>query len=336
MLKRCLPIALLALCAAAAGEPAPYRPLQSVAGEIRIWGDEHMESVTRAWAAGFQGYQPGVHFAYQLKGAGAAMPGIYHNVAELALLGRESDLTDDNGFFKSVGGYPPLRLELMNGSLTEPEKSGAPAVFVHPDNPLAKLTVAELDAIFGAEHRRGERNIRTWGELGLGGEWLDQPIVLYAVDAESEAGVHFTRTVLAESRKMNWDQLTEISAAKRADGSVLESGEQIVDAVRRQRYGIGIASVRFARPGVKVVAIASHQAAPAFQATRENLISRTYPLARRTYAFVNRKPGMPVRPALKEFLRYVLSQEGQRDIEREAGYLPLSNEVLAEQVRKLD
>jgi phosphate transport system substrate-binding protein len=342
MMKRSLPAWCLALCTAASGAPAsaqegpPYAPQQEVAGTIRIWGDEHMAAVTRYWTDGFRRYQPQVGFEIRLKGSGTAMPAIYHNVADLALLGRESDLTDDNGFFKSVGGYSPLRLELMNGSLTEPEKSGAVAVFVHQDNPLARLTVAELEAIFGEEHRRGPRNIRTWGDLGLGGEWTEQPIMLYAPDAESEAGVHFTRTVLAESRKMNWAHLAELGDAPRPDGSRASAAQQAVDALRGQRYGMALANVRYAGAGVKVLAIAAHEAAPYLAPTTENIVARTYPLGRRTYAFVNRRPGQPVEPALREFLRYVLSLEGQRDIVREAGYLPLSGDVLEQQRRKLD
>jgi phosphate transport system substrate-binding protein len=341
-----LPLAILcsALCAAMAvpaaalaTAPVPhYKPDRHVSGTIRIWGDEYMAGVTRYWAEGFRKYHPQTRFEFKLKGSGAAMPGIYHNVADLALLGRETDLTDDNGFFKSVGGYAPLRLELMNGSLTEPDQSAAPAVFVHRDNPLAKLTVVELDAIFGHEHRRGTRNIRTWGELGLTGEWKDQPIMLYAVDAESEAGVHFTRTVLAESRKMNWEHLTEFSDLKNPDGSRLASGQQIIDALRKDRYGLAIDNIRYANQGVKALAIAANEAAPYYHASRANIISRKYPLARRTYAFVNRQPGKPVAPAVREFLRYVLSREGQQDIVREHGYLPLGREVLLEQLKNLD
>jgi phosphate transport system substrate-binding protein len=324
---------------AAERPPAPvpsYKPQQSAAGTIRIWGDENMAGVTSKWAEGFQKFHPRARFEFKLKGSGAAMPGIYHNVADLALLGRESDLTDDNGFFKSVGGYAPLKLELMNGSLTVPGKSAAPAVFVHKDNPLARMTVVELEAIFGHEHRRGPRNIRTWGELGLTGEWKDKPILLYAPDAESEAGVHFTRSVLAESRKMNWENLKEFQDRKNPDGSVQDSGQQIIDALRKERYGLALANVKYLTAGVKPLAIAANDAAPYFPPTVHNIIARKYPLARRTYAFINQQPGKPVEPALKEFLRYVLSREGQQDIVRERGYLPLGPAVLAEQLQKLD
>jgi phosphate transport system substrate-binding protein len=312
-----------------------YRPGQPVAGTIRIWGDEHMGPVTRLWAEGFRRFQPQVRFEFKLVGSGAAMPGIYHNVADLALLGRESDITDDNGFFKSVGGYKPLRLELMNGSLDVPGESTAQVIFVHKDNPIARLTVAQVEAAFGDEHRRAPENIRTWGQLGLTGDWKDKPIRLYAYDIESEDGLHFVRSVLAESRKLNWDHLSEFRDIRGSRGDVVESGRQIVDALENDRYGLAVSSARYASPHVKAVAIASCEGAPAVEATRSSIVSRTYPLARRTYAFLNRVPGKPLDQKMQEFLRYVLSREGQRDVARAHGYLPLSPQVLDEQLRRL-
>jgi phosphate transport system substrate-binding protein len=312
-----------------------YRPAQSVSGTIRIWADEHMGTVLRCWAEGFRKFQPRVTFETRLVGSGAAMPGIYHNVADLALLGRESDITDDNGFFKSVGGYKPLRLELMNGSLDVPGESSAQVVFVHRDNPLSRLTVAQLDAIFGYEHRRGPESISTWGQLGLTGEWSDKPIHLYAYDIESEDGLHFVRSVLAESRKLNWENLTEFSDVEKPNGEVLESGQRIIDALRRDRYGLAISNASYSDPRVKPIAIAAHESAPYYQATTATVISRLYPLSRRTYAFLNQPPGKPLDPKMGEFMRYVLSREGQRDVVRAHGYLPLSRKVLLDQLAVL-
>jgi len=263
------------------------------------------------------------------------MPGIYHNVADLALLGRESDITDDNGFFKSVGGYKPLRLELMNGSLDVPGQSAAQVVLAHRDNPLSRLTVPQLDAIFGYEHRRGTENIRTWGQLGLTGEWSDKPIHLYAYDIESEDGLYFARSVLADSRKLNWENLTEFRDVEKPGGGVMESGQRIVDALRNDRYGLAISNARYAIPGVKPIAIAAHESAPYYQATAANVVARVYPLARRTYAFLNQPPGQALDPKMSEFMRYVLSREGQHDVMRAHGYQPLSSEVLLDQLAAL-
>jgi phosphate transport system substrate-binding protein len=315
--------------------PAHYRPHQTVSGTIRIWGDDHMSAVVQRWAEGFRRFHPRIRFETKLVGSGAAMPGIYHGVADLALLGRESDITDDNGFFKSVGGYKPLRLELMNGSADVPGASCAPVVFVHKDNPLRKLTVAQLDAIFSYEHRRGLESIRTWGQLGLGSTWSDKPIRLYAYDIDTEDGLHFARSVLADSRKLNWDHLVEFSDTEQAGGGVLDAGWQMVDALRRDPFGLAVSCGRFAGSGVKPIAIAAHESAPYVLGSATSIVSRTYPLARRTYAFLNQRPGQPIDPKLREFLRYVLSQDGQQDVARSNSYLPLSPEVVAEQVRLL-
>jgi phosphate transport system substrate-binding protein len=223
----------------------------------------------------------------------------------------------------------------MNGSLDVPGQSSAQVIFAHRDNPISRLTVAQLDAIFGYEHRRGTENIRTWGQLGLTGEWSDKPIRLYAYDIESEDGLHFVRTVLADSRKLNWENLTEFSDVERP-GGVLESGQQAVEALQNDRYGLAVSNARYAGPKVKSIAIAAHEGAPYYQAIRATIISREYPLSRRTYAFLNQPPGKPLDPRMKEFMRYVLSREGQRDIVRANGYLPLSAKALLDQLSLLN
>ncbi len=313
-----------------------YRPSQNVSGTIRIWGDENMSAVTKNWAEGFRRYQPNINFDIRLMGTVTAMPAIYTNQADLALLGRDSNVTDHDGFLH-VLYYAPLRLELMTGSLDAPGKSYALAIYVHKDNPISKLTLAQLDAIFGCEHRRGPNNIRAWGELGLTGEWKDKPINLYGYDAETGASLFFLHTVLADSQKMNWEHLKEFKDIKNLDGSVYESGQQIVGALRKDRFGLAVSGVRYANPEVKPVALAAVDGGPYFQATKENLVSRKYPLTRITYAFVNQPPGKSIDPKLKEFLRYVFSREGQQDTMRAGGgYLPLSPEAILEQLRKLN
>jgi phosphate transport system substrate-binding protein len=313
-----------------------YQPGQNVSGTIRIWGDEYMSAVTRNWAEGFRKYQPDINFEIKLTGTATAMPAIYTGAGDLALLGRETNDTDDNGFLH-VLYYTPLRLELMTGSLDVPGKSYALVVYVHKDNPLSKLTLAQLDAVFGCEHRRGLDNIRTWGQLGLTGEWKDKPINLYGYDAETGTGLFFLHAALAGSRKMNWEHLKEFKDIKNSDGSVYESGQQIIDALRKDRFGLAVSGVRYANPEVKTVALAAQDGGPFYQATKENLIARKYPLTRVTYAFVNQPPGKPIDPKVKEFLRYVFSREGQQDTVRGGGgYLPLSRDAIQEQLKKLN
>jgi len=322
-----------ALCRAQAG--APYQAGQPITGTIRIWGDDNMSGVTSAWEKGFQKFHPQVNFETKLMGTATAMPGIYTGVADLALIGRETNTTDNDGFLH-VLQYRPLRFELMTGSLDRPGKSYALAIFVHKDNPLSKLTLAQLDAVFGCEHRRGLDNIRTWGQLGLAGEWKNKPINLYSYDAETGTGLFFLHAVLADSRKMNWETLKEFKDIKNPDGSTYESGQQIIDALRKDRFGLAVSSVRYANAEVKALPLAAHDSGPYLLATRENLISRKYPLTRVTYAFVNQLPDKPIDPKVREFLRYVFSREGQEDIARDHGYLPLSQEAILGQLKKLN
>ncbi len=312
-----------------------YQPVQTISGTIRIWGDEYMSGVVDSWQKGFQRFQPQAKFETRLMGTATAMPSIYTGAADLALIGRETNTTDNDGFLH-VLQYRPLRFELMTGSLDVPGKSYALAIFVHKDNPLSKLTLAQLTAIFGCEKKNTLDNIRTWGQLGLTGEWKDKPINLYTFDAETGTGLFFLHKVLTDSRKMNWENLKEFKDIRNPDGSTYESGQQIVDALKKDRFGLAVSSIRYVNSEVKSVALAARDGDKYFEVTKENLISRQYPLTRITYAFVNQPPGQSLEPKVKEFLRYIFSREGQADVESDRGYLPLNRESLIEQLKKLN
>jgi phosphate transport system substrate-binding protein len=140
--------------------------------------------------------------------------------------------------------------------------------------------------------------------------------------------------MLGGSHRWNND-LKEFGHIHRPDGSIYEHGRQILDALATDRFGIAISNLRFANPQVKPLALASRDGEPYTEATKANLISRTYPLTRIIPALIDRKPGQPVDPKVREFLRYILSREGQQDIVRDTGYLPLNVQVLREQLKKL-
>jgi phosphate transport system substrate-binding protein len=130
---------------------------------------------------------------------------------------------------------------------------------------------------------------------------------------------------------MNWDRVTEYTDRRNHDRSVTRAGEQIVEAVQSDRYALGISGARFATDGVKALALAEIDGGPYYVASRETVIARTYPLGRSTYALVDIAPGHAMDPKVREFLSYVLSREGQADVARDGGYLPLSPAVLAAQ-----
>jgi phosphate transport system substrate-binding protein len=82
--------------------------------------------------------------------------------------------------------------------------------------------------------------------------------------------------------------------------------------------------------------LAARDGGPYIEPSRENFQNRTYPLTRSIYIYLNRKPGQALDPKVKEFLRYVLSREGQEAVERAGKYLPLTADVAREQLKKLE
>jgi phosphate transport system substrate-binding protein len=326
-----LGVLLFAGLAAVVSAQSTFEPHPVAAGTLRIWGDEAMSSVVLRWGERFYRYHPEVKFETKLIGTDTAMPALYTGVADIALFGRESNQTENDGFLHTLQ-YKPLQLRLMTGSLDAPGKSYALVLFVHKDNPLERLTLAQIDSIFGCGQPGQSAPARTWGDVGLVGEWKGKPIRLYTFDTESGSGLFLQHKLQGESRKMNWSVIHEFPDTRRTDGTSYEAGEQTMDALLRDRYGLAVSSLRYANSNVKTVALAAANGSAYAQASRETLIDGTYPLTRMTYAFVNQPPGQSVSPLVKEFLRFVYSEEGQGLIEELHGSLPLTKEDAAKQV----
>ena len=177
-----------------------YQPEQSVSGVIRLWGHGNvklpwMKQLVSFWEEGFKRYHPNVTVQYEMHGTSSAIPALFTGVGDLAILGEEIDPAAAAAFEK-VKHYPPLGIEILTGSLDVRNFDYAQMFFVHRDNPISKLTLAQLDAIFGNEHRRGLENIRTWGQLGLTGEWADKPIHAGGQNLSSGAMLQFSNEVL--------------------------------------------------------------------------------------------------------------------------------------------
>ena len=316
---------LVAAAFAAPETPAPqaFHPRANNSNVIRLWGNPSMAALVRAWSEGFSHAHPEWKVEARLTATGLAMPGLYTGAADIALFGRDTNVTDNDGF-EHVLNYPPLRIELATGSLDVPGKSCALAVFVSRDNPLTQLTLAQLDALFGDEFRRGHTPIRRWSELGVTGALAAKPISLYGYDPRSGPGVFFRHVALNDSQKMHGETYAEFSDHKNPDGSVRRAGAQAIAALARDPAGIAIATPGDANSVVKMVAIAADDRGPFFLPTNETLIARSYPFARPVFACVNRPPGAPFDPKVRAFLAFVLSDDGQRALAASSGYLPLS------------
>jgi phosphate transport system substrate-binding protein len=293
-----------------------------------------MRQLIVLWEQDFQQFHPGVKLEYDMYGTSSAIPALFTGVADIAILGEEIDPAAVRTF-ERVKHYPPLGIDIFIGSVDIRNIDYAQMFFVSKDNPLAHLSLVELDGIFGEEHRRGSTNIRTWGQLGLTGEWADKPIALYGWRIDDSFGIFLQQYLLEGSHHWNC-ALHEFSHIYRPDGTIYDHGQQILDALAKDRYGIAVSNIRYAGPEVKPLAIGVLPSGPFYPVTKQTLIDRTYPLARVIPAVVDRTPGMPIGPKVKEFLRYLLSREGQQVVVRDGRYLPLNAIAAQKEMRKLE
>jgi phosphate transport system substrate-binding protein len=313
----------------------PYHPREIVSGTIRNWGNNYIPKLMQVWEDGFRKFHPQIRFETNLRGTEAAVAGLYGGIADLAFVGREVYAAEARGF-ENTFGYQPLVIQISSGSYNTPHKTFALMVFVHRDNPLAKMTMAQTDAIFGCDLRRGAGHvIRSWGQLGLGGDWANRPIHVYGYNFDTGMARFFRLTVLKDSFKWN-PELKDFDNGRDAQGEVINAGVYALNALAKDPYGIAFANVLYANPDVKTVALAEHDGNPYVEPTKENVWRRAYPITRNTNVVLNRRPGKPVDPKMKEFVRYLLSKDGMAAVIRDGSYLPLTRELIEEQLKKLE
>lgn len=314
---------------------SPYSPQQQVSGTIRNWGNPYIPELLQAWQNGFRKYQPGIKFESDMKGTEAAMAGLYANVADVVFIGREPYQPETDAF-EAWFGYKPTELKITSGSYATQHKTFALMVYVNKANPLTKLSLKQLDAVYGAERRRGAPHpIRTWGQLGLSGKWAKRPIHVYGYNFDTGMAGFFRLTVLKDSYRWN-PEMKDFDNGKKPNGDVLNAGVYILDAVAKDPNAIGFANVLFENPSVKKLALAEKDGGPYVEPSEENAWKRSYPLTRYSTVCINRAPGKPVDPKVKEFLRYILSKDGMEAVVRDRAFLPLNADAIREELKVLE
>ncbi len=325
MIRPTLLLLVLMRAEAFASLPPPTEPA-GAPDVIRVWGTAELKPLLDRWQEGFKKVHPEARFETRMTGSDAGLPGLYTRHADIALLGREATDAEVKAF-EWIYRYKPAAIEVATGSLGAPGRSPALIVYVHRDNPLAQLTLVQLDAAFGCERlRSAPTNIRTWGQLGLTGDWSARPIHLYAPDTEEGTGRFFRHVVLHDSRMLDWEHLQEFAETK-GRPSTHDAGKKILTALATDPLGLAVAGAGVGDSRVKPLALAATSGGPYFAATAENLTTRAYPLTRAVFAYVNRPPAAPLDSKVRAFLDYVLSSDGQQFVADLGEYLPLSSEA---------
>ena len=311
----------------------PYRPARQVEGTVRLWGHGRRDAdvlggLVAEWQAGFHAAQPHAAVVATLRGDATGLGGLYTRAADVALMERDALPIEIDGYLP-VMGHAPLQVEIATGSLDRPDHAFTPVVYVHQGNPLPHLTLAQLDAVLGADRRLGGAPVRTWGDLGVAGAWKDRPIAIYTFGLDQDVNRFIEKTVLGGSQK--WaGNLHEFE-----DRPGSPAGRQIADALARDPYGIAVGCLCGAAPELKVLPLAFDARGPFVAPTAESVQRRQYPLARPVSMFVDRAPGRDIAPAPAEFIAYVLSADGQAAIAHDGGYLPLTPELAHREQEKI-
>lgn len=326
-----------------------YQPEQHVSGTIRMVGSNYVADghIGEYWEKGFRKYHPDIHFQYNLKTPSAALHALYLGLSDI---GPSRKMTfEDLLAYERMMNTDPVEIVYATGSYDVPGWSPAFGIFVHKANPLSKLSMQQLARIFGAERtgawegttwhperaRAASDNIRTWGQLGLTGEWKDKPIHPYGVNLRYHQATKFEDQVLSGSGKWN-PELLEYANFAKPDGTLSIGANQMMVDLAKDPYGIVYSEITFLNDGVKALALAYDDGGPYVDLTMDNVRNRTYPLYDQVYMYANRTPGKPIDPKVKEYFRYILSQEGQAEVVHDGKYLPLTHQLVMEQLKKLE
>jgi phosphate transport system substrate-binding protein len=327
-----------------------YQPGAQVTGTLRLWGNNYIadSNLSTYWEEAFKRYHPGVRFDWSgLKSALVATAGLVTGQADIAA-NRHITFAELEGF-ERMFSYDPLQITMARGSADIPGWMTTFCVFVNKANPISGLTMKQLDGIYGTARdggwegttwhpeagRSARENIRTWGQLGLTGAWKNRPIHVYGLNLRYNNCDMFERAVFHGGDKWN-ENLREYANYSRPDGSLAIAANVLMKDLDDDPDGIAWSGLQNLTAKTKALPIADHADGPYVPLNIQTVHDRSYPLAFDMFFYLNRKPGQPLDPKVREFVRFVLSREGQEAVARDGKYLPLTPEVVQSELRKLD
>src|SRR5712691_3091988 len=289
-----------------------YRVVSGVSGSINSIGSDTLNNLMTYWAESFQKFYPNAKIQIEGKGSSTAPPALIAGTAQLGPMSRSMKGTEVDQFEKKYGYKPtPIRTSV-----------DALAVFVNKDNPVKCLSINQVDAIFSKSRRQGHReDIRTWGQVSLAGEWASRPISLYGRNSASGTYGFFKEHTLK-----NGDYKDEV---KEQPGSA-----SVVQGVTVDRYAVGYSGIGYATPGVRAVPLGEKEGGRCVEATADNAYSGAYPLARFLYVYVNKAPSKTLDPLTWEFVKLMLSKDGQQDVVKD-GYFPIPGSIAKEELNRI-
>ncbi len=281
-----------------------YGRVSGISGNLNSIGSDTLNNLMTLWAEGFKANYPNVNIQVEGKGTATAPPALIEGTAQLGPMSRPMKGEEIDEFERKFG-YKPLEVRVAIDAL---------AVFAHKDNPIPGLTLQQVDSMFSSTFKRGGANVTEWGQLGLG-SWKGRPISLYGRNSASGTYGFFKEHALAKGDFK--------ASVKEQPGS-----SSVIQGVSADLYAIGYSGIGYLTSGVRAIPLGEESGSFA-EATYENCLDGSYPLARFLFIYVNKKPGDPMDKLTSEFLKYVLSRQGQEVVLKD-GYFPMPASLAAE------
>jgi phosphate transport system substrate-binding protein len=285
-----------------------YEKVSGVDGSLNSIGSDTLNNLMTYWAEAFNKLYPNVKIQVEGKGSATAPPALAAGTAQLGPMSRKMKPEEEDAFEKKHG-FRPTRISVALDCL---------AVYVHKDNPVKGLTLAQVDCIFSKTRKSGFQDISTWGQVGLSDDWAAMPISMYGRNSASG-----TYAFLKEHVLLKGDYKDTV---KEQPGSAA-----VVNGVAADRAGIGYSGIGYRTSEVRAIPLAKDGKSPLVEPTFANALKGAYPLGRTLYIYVAKKPDEPMPTLVKEFLKFVLSKEGQQIVVKD-GYGPLPTKVVEKQL----
>lgn len=290
-----------------------YQTVSGVSGNLSSVGSDTLANLMTLWAEDFKRNYPNVNIQIQAAGSSTAPPALTEGTSNLGPMSRKMK-DKELGAFEAKFGYKPTAIPVAIDAL---------AVYVHKDNPLEGLTIAQVDAIFSSTRKCGNAaDLTSWGDVGLEGAWSKRDIQLFGRNSVSGTYGYFKSKALCKGDFKN--------SVNEQPGSA-----SVVQSVSTSINGIGYSGIGYKTSSVRALPLSKKAGQPFVAATGENSITGEYPLARYLYVYVNKAPNKPLSPLEAEFVKQVLSKQGQEVVVKD-GYIPLPAKVVERIKKSLD
>ena len=289
-----------------------YKSVSGISGNLSSVGSDTLANLMTLWAESFKRSYPNVNIQIQAAGSSTAPPSLTEATSNFGPMSRKMK-SKEIASFEDRYGYKPTAIPVAIDAL---------AVYVNKDNPIKGMTISQVDAVFSSTRKCGsDTDISKWGDLGLSGNWKNRDIQMFGRNSVSGTYGYFKKKGLCKGDYKN--------NVNEQPGSA-----SVVQSVSSSINGIGYSGIGYKTSGVRAVALSKKDDGKFIAATPDNAVSGKYPLSRFLYVYVNKHPNKELAPLEKEFMKLILSKQGQEVVIKD-GYIPLPAKVVEKYLSNL-